>query len=64
MNDVPNVISVRRLILKMGRNSGVILRIRKIIKESRWANAWLHLRLCDDAICWYKIIDISYLRRK
>jgi hypothetical protein len=62
MQDVPNVVSVRRLLLNFGRFSGLILEIRNIIRESRWANAWLHLRLCTDALCWYEIADIWYRR--
>ena len=35
MQDVPNVVSVRRLIVNFGRFSGLVIAIRNIIRESR-----------------------------
>lgn len=56
-----NPVSVRFLLMRAGGNSGLILAIKQIIKDRRWANAWLRLRM--SGIHWYDIIDVEYLRQ-
>ena len=53
-----NPVSVRFLLRRAGRNSGIILRIKDIIKDKNWANAWLRLQMTG--INWYDITDITY----
>ena len=55
---VPNPVSVRYFIRNLGRNSGVVMEIKNIIREPRWPNAWLRLRATG--IRWYDIVDIYY----
>jgi hypothetical protein len=61
IDTVPNPVSVRYFLIHLGRNSGVIQEIRKVIIDSKWANSWLRLRATG--ISWYEIIDIYYSRR-
>ena len=56
IQNVPRQISVRRMIGIAGRNSGLVLHIRNIIRNPRWANAWLHLRERDHR--WFSITYI------
>jgi len=53
-----NPVSVRFLLTRAGRNSGLISAIKEIIKGPKWANAWLRLRV--SGIGWYDIIDVMY----
>ena len=61
LDTVPNPVSVRYLLRRIGRNSGVIQEIRGTIKQPNWANVWLRLRL--SGIRWYDIVDIYYSSR-
>lgn len=61
LDTVPNPLSVRYLLRRIGRNSGVIQEIRGTIKQPNWANVWLRLRL--SGIRWYDIVDIYYSSR-
>lgn len=38
------VISVRSLIKKYGTSSGLIMELKRIISDPKWANAWLEIR--------------------
>ena len=58
MENVPNPISVRRIMRRSGANSGLTCAVRNIIREPRWANAWL--RLNQVGIGWYRIVDIWF----
>jgi len=57
---VPNPVSVRRLLTVAGRNSSLMMEVRLIINNSRWANAWLHLNEMDHA--WYQTRNIWWRR--
>ena len=54
--NVPRILSVRRIIRVSGRNSGLVMAVRQIVRNPRWANAWLHLRETDNR--WF---DITYI---
>jgi len=53
---LPTRVCVRKLVRTAGSGSGLCLRIRKIIKDRRWINAWLTLR--QVGISWYRVVDI------
>jgi hypothetical protein len=56
MMNVRRLISVRRLMRVSGRNSGLVLEIRGLLRNTRWANAWLHLR--ERGNRWF---DVTYI---
>ena len=60
LQNIPNPVSVRRLIRRSGRGSGLALEIRNILANPRWSNAWLRLREEDNrnffiVNVWYRV---------
>jgi len=51
-------VNVKRLTKAFGSTSGVILEIKRIIKDSRWYYAWL--ALVAEAYGWYTIMNIYW----
>lgn len=43
--NLPNSVSIRFLLRRLGRNCGVIVEVKNVIRETRWVNCWLWLRL-------------------
>lgn len=56
IRSVPRQVSVRRFIRIAGRNSGLVLQIRNIVRNSRWINAWIRLQERNHG--WFFISDV------
>ena len=56
ISNMPNPVSVRRLLQAAGPKSGIIDEIKSIIQEPRWLNAWLHLQEVEYR--WFEILSI------
>lgn len=56
IRSVPRQVSVRRFIRIAGRNSGLVLQIRNIVRNSRWINAWIRLQERNHG--WFFITDV------
>ena len=48
--------SVKKILKMFGPSSGVVLELRRIISNKKWANAWLILRYIG--LGWFLIMDI------
>lgn len=48
-----HVISVRRIIKEYGPSSGLVIELRRIISNPKWANAWLAIERGEYG--WYMI---------
>ena len=57
---VPNLVSVRRLVLAAGRGSGLALELWRILENPRWFGAWLWIqeeehRIFNVVNVWYRV---------
>ena len=57
---VPNPVSVRRLVLATGRGSGLALEFRRILANPRWFDAWFWIqeeehRISSVVNVWYRV---------
>ena len=60
LSEVPEPVSVRRLVRSAGRGSGLALELRRILSNQRWYNAWLWLS--EQQHRNFEVLDISYKR--
>lgn len=62
IDEVDRVVSVRSLLKKYGRHSGLIKEVEQIISNSKWINAWLKLEQLKYG--WFLITRIFWRIRK
>ena len=63
LNDVTDIrhVSVRKIILLKGKNSGAVLRLKEIINSVLWARAWLSFFALGNG--WFSISNIYWKRK-
>ena len=63
LNDVTDIrhVSVRKIILLKGKNSGAVLRLKEIINSVLWARAWLSFFALGHG--WFSISNIYWKRK-
>ena len=63
LNDVTDIrhVSVRKIILLKGKNSGAVLRLKEIIYSVLWASAWLSFFTLGNG--WFPISNIYWKRK-
>ena len=55
---VAGKVSVKKILKTFGPPSGVVLELRRLISNKKWANAWLILRYIG--VGWFLIMDIYW----
>ena len=55
---VAGKVSVKKILKMFGPSSGVVLELRRIISNKKWANAWLILRYIGFG--WFLVMDIYW----
>ena len=58
---IPGPVSVRRLIRVSGRASGLIIKIKRILRSLNWCNHWLFLSVIKDR--WFEMRKILYRKK-
>ena len=63
LNDVTDIrhVSVRKIIILKGKNSGAVLRLKEIINSALWASAWLSFFALGNG--WFSISNIYWKRK-
>ena len=64
MNDIADIrhVSMRKIMLMKGKASGVVIRLREIINQVKWASSWLSL--IASGLGWFSILRIYWKNQK